>query len=1025
MPDSSEKLGPGASLGWSPAMQTPVKMPRGMCSLYVILTSAYLFQFFVPISAYKPVEDIALNCSSFGNSTATPYRLWIGDHNNMKHSPIEQQPGSSVIRTVTTVNETFPIPYSTARLSQSEFTYSLSITRGPKLIRLQFHVSDDYLNFSRADALFSVRCNYYTLLRNVSASLMAIGSPIFSKEFCVYVQDDSLLLNITLTPSTEYNPNAYALISGIQIVSMPLDLYYSTYARREVKFLGNHNGNPYMLTSMDAMEAMHRVNIGGAIISPDSVTDLYRSWSTDDYYLTEDLSSVLPVNWSIPLVFNQIPDYAAPADLYRTARSMGTNRSITTSYKLTWSFLVDSNFLYLVRLHFCEFQREISKIGDRTFEIYIASLVAERAADVIEWTGGRGIPIYKDYAVDMHAPTSKKINLTVSLHAGPEQYSVYADALLNGVEVFKISDYDRNLAGPNPAPIRVEDPLQPPQLPPSSESGGISKKAIAAIAGGSVAGALAFSLLCFLTFRRGSHSKDSTYTDKTTLWQLLWHPTTKLTKTHDSSMPGDLCRRFSLAEIKAATNGFHEIFIVGAGGFGNVYKGYMNGGSTPVAIKRLNPGSQQGAREFKTEIEMLTMVKGTFGYLDPEYFRFHRLTEKSDVYSFGVVLFETEEIGLAGWAQSCYQNGSLDQIIDHNLKAEITPEWLEKFAETAMRCLRDEGMKRPSMNDIVRSLELTLQLQEGGVQQETIALEPTSAMDGRLQSGEDIESLPDMESDDEEPKRGRGKGDRTTGRGAALISATTIIVEVAREEASNGKVKEALQKVEGVVKEDAEYVVDSVKELVKELMDGESELATKESKDRKDASLSSSSDEEKEEAPREDNTENAGPAAVVEETVEGRLRIYDFACKKTEGRTKPTSFFVLGSAGCQTTTFLLGGEDDTTSFLFLGVQEAKRHHFVFQVNIVYSQQNFDLYPYVTLSRSKNCWHCPKMRDDRDMTFYSPPRRTLICYSSKVVGGAVGRVPAEQEDDDVSKEEISLRCRSRPEAEREGENQRII
>ncbi|XP_031389899.1 receptor-like protein kinase FERONIA [Punica granatum] len=871
MPDSSEKLGPGASLGWSPAMQTPVKMPRGMCSLYVILTSAYLFQFFVPISAYKPVEDIALNCSSFGNSTATPYRLWIGDHNNMKHSPIEQQPGSSVIRTVTTVNETFPIPYSTARLSQSEFTYSLSITRGPKLIRLQFHVSDDYLNFSRADALFSVRCNYYTLLRNVSASLMAIGSPIFSKEFCVYVQDDSLLLNITLTPSTEYNPNAYALISGIQIVSMPLDLYYSTYARREVKFLGNHNGNPYMLTSMDAMEAMHRVNIGGAIISPDSVTDLYRSWSTDDYYLTEDLSSVLPVNWSIPLVFNQIPDYAAPADLYRTARSMGTNRSITTSYKLTWSFLVDSNFLYLVRLHFCEFQREISKIGDRTFEIYIASLVAERAADVIEWTGGRGIPIYKDYAVDMHAPTSKKINLTVSLHAGPEQYSVYADALLNGVEVFKISDYDRNLAGPNPAPIRVEDPLQPPQLPPSSESGGISKKAIAAIAGGSVAGALAFSLLCFLTFRRGSHSKDSTYTDKTTLWQLLWHPTTKLTKTHDSSMPGDLCRRFSLAEIKAATNGFHEIFIVGAGGFGNVYKGYMNGGSTPVAIKRLNPGSQQGAREFKTEIEMLsqlrhvhlvsligycndggemilvydymshgtlrdhlyntenpplswkqrleiclgaaqglqylhmgtkhmiihrdikttnilldenwvakvsdfglskmrtsdtshisTMVKGTFGYLDPEYFRFHRLTEKSDVYSFGVVLFEvlcarppvntnleTEEIGLAGWAQSCYQNGSLDQIIDHNLKAEITPEWLEKFAETAMRCLRDEGMKRPSMNDIVRSLELTLQLQEGGVQQETIALEPTSAMDGRLQSGEDIESLPDMESDDE------------------------------------------------------------------------------------------------------------------------------------------------------------------------------------------------------------------------------------------------------------------------------------
>ena len=78
------------------------------------------------------------------------------------------------------------------------------------------------------------------------------------------------------------------------------------------------------------------------------------------------------------------------------------------------------------------------------------------------------------------------------------------------------------------------------------------------------------------------------------------------TETRISSLPSDLCRYFLLTEILVATNNFDEVFIIGVGGFSNVYKGYIDDGATPVVIKRLNPGSQQGAHEFKTQIEMLS-----------------------------------------------------------------------------------------------------------------------------------------------------------------------------------------------------------------------------------------------------------------------------------------------------------------------------------------------------------------------------------------------------------------------------------
>ncbi|CAH8362237.1 unnamed protein product [Eruca vesicaria subsp. sativa] len=294
-------------------------------------------------------------------------------------------------------------------------------------------------------------------------------------------------------------------------------------------------------------------------------------------------------------------------------------------------------------------------------------------------------------------------------------------------------------------------------------------------------------------------------------------------------------KRFTYAEVTEMTNNFEK--ILGKGGFGMVYHGYLNG-TEQVAVKVVSQGSVHGHKQFKAEVDLLlrvhhknlvglvgycekgkdlvlvyeymsngdlkellsgkphtsvlrwgtrlkiavdsaqgleylykgcrpaivhrdvktanilldenfqakiadfglsksfpndgeshvsTVVAGTLGYLDPEYYQTNWLTEKSDVYSFGVVLLEiitnlpvidqhSETPYIAEWVGVMVTKGDIKNIIDPRLKDDYHSDSVWKFVELAMACVDASSASRPTMSQVVIELIecLTLENSRGG-----------------------------------------------------------------------------------------------------------------------------------------------------------------------------------------------------------------------------------------------------------------------------------------------------------------------
>ncbi|XP_013597498.1 PREDICTED: LOW QUALITY PROTEIN: wall-associated receptor kinase-like 18 [Brassica oleracea var. oleracea] len=122
-----------------------------------------------------------------------------------------------------------------------------------------------------------------------------------------------------------------------------------------------------------------------------------------------------------------------------------------------------------------------------------------------------------------------------------------------------------------------------------------------------------------------------------------------------------------------------------------------------------------------------TVVSGTVGYVDPEYYRSSQYTEKSDVYSFGAILAELitgdkpvimvqntrEIVSLADHFRIAMKENRLSNIMDARIKDDCKPEQVMAVANLALKCLSWKGKKRPNMRQVFMELERICTSPEG------------------------------------------------------------------------------------------------------------------------------------------------------------------------------------------------------------------------------------------------------------------------------------------------------------------------
>ncbi|KAL9155540.1 hypothetical protein ABFS82_09G009400 [Erythranthe guttata] len=684
----------------------------------------FLFMFF--LSTNNPTYstgDVSVSCGSSATSAAQDGREWHGDSHPKLHSTLKitgSSTASTVVRKLISADDDDPVPYKTGRLSLSRFSYAFQVNPGQKIIRLHFNPAL-YKGFERFMDLFDVEAGPFTLLSNFSASLTAnvLSVNSFVKEFYVNIQK-SQQFDVVFSPAIRRSESiqTYAFVNGVEIVSVPLSLSFFQERDTGVQVVGK---SLVYVDNRTALELIRRVN------TKQDNRDMFGMWETVTkrkankiYNTTWRISVDVGFRYLVRLHFSELGFKLAEiggVDFTVLINEMiaDTNIDMVGENDSKNSIAWYRDYVVMMDVHNEEGKRDLV-ICLRSSDEFIDGFEIMKLSNP-----------YNSFASPNPLPCSRDSSYRTrqNLHRVISRGNMIATAAITLIVAVNIIVYTLRLIWDGSGTEEENNPSARAKRTCRRFSLAEIRLATRNFSDGLVIGRGGFgkvykglidnSQVTVAVKRQKSNSKQGAHeflTEIETLTEL---------------------RHVNLVALIGYCNEHGEMILVyeymAYGTLGDhLYKLARKGHDCPSltwkqrlaicigagrGLDYLHTGHSLVHRDVKASNILLdesfvakvsdfglaknlsrseslqshvsTKVKGTFGYLDPNYFTTGKLTRKSDTYAFGVVLLEVlcgraavdstrvaeNERILTKWARENISNGNANQIIASNLRSEI------------------------------------------------------------------------------------------------------------------------------------------------------------------------------------------------------------------------------------------------------------------------------------------------------------------------------------------------------------------